>query len=374
MSSASSWRPNAPESQLFDEKTWLQGGILSAVAYGINLTLFILNVSLLRMRAKLEIKHDIRAKRQTICLLIYVCVIFILSTLTMASQAEMTQLGFIDDRDFPGGPAAYEELKFSSPISSLGNYCVCLMIWFSDSLLLWRCFVIYKSSRTSVWLVMALPGLLLLASFVTGIIYLARVSQPSSSPWSISTLTLVYVTISFGVNVVLTLMIVIRLYFFRRRTSKVLGPRHAVHYTSIIAILVESAALVDITLLFFIIPFAMGNPLANIPLSFGTQVQATSSYMIIFRVAQGIAWTPQTTVSDLTIHGMSGRLKHRSITGIRFQVVTDEHPDTNQLRNQLPLDEVHDVLDAESNSNGIFYENTTTSSAGSTEIVGPNAN
>ena len=80
-------------------------------------------------------------------------------------------------------------------------------------------------------------------------------------------------TTSFSVNVVLTLMIVIRLYFCRRRTSKVLGPRHAVHYTSIIAILVESTALVDISLLFFVIPFAMGSPLANIPLSFEVQVQ-----------------------------------------------------------------------------------------------------
>ena len=135
MSSEPSWRPNVPESQLFDSRTWLQGAILSAVAYGINLTLFILNVSLLRMRAKLETKHDIRARRQTICLLIYVCVIFILGTLTMASQADTTQLGFIDNRDFPGGPVAYEKLKFSSPINSLENYCVTLMYWFTDSLL-----------------------------------------------------------------------------------------------------------------------------------------------------------------------------------------------------------------------------------------------
>ena len=108
---------------------------------------------------------------------------------------------------------------------------------------------------------------------VTGIIYLVRVSQPSSSPWTISTFTLVYVTISASVNILLTLMIVIRLYFFRRQISKVLGPRHAVHYTTIIAILVESAALVDIMLFFFVILFAMGNPLANIPMSCGAQVE-----------------------------------------------------------------------------------------------------
>ena len=73
-------------------------------------------------------------------------------------------------------------------------------------------------------------------------------------------------------------MIVIRLYLFRRRTTKVLGPRHAEHYTSIIAILVESAALMDIMLLFFVIPFAMGDPLANIPMSSGVQVQVSQRF------------------------------------------------------------------------------------------------
>jgi hypothetical protein len=112
---------------------------------------------------------------------------------------------------------------------------------------------------------------------VTGIIYLVRVSQPDSSPWAISTFTLVYVSISFSVNILLTLMIVIRLYLLRKRTTNVLGPRHGVHYTSIIAILVESAALMDIMLLFFVIPFAMGNPLANIPLSAMVQVQVRAN-------------------------------------------------------------------------------------------------
>ena len=68
-------------------------------------------------------------------------------------------------------------------------------------------------------------------------------------------------------------MIVLRLYLLRRRTAKVLGPRHGVDYTTIIAILIESAALMDIMLLFFVIPFAMRNPLANVPLSAMVQIQ-----------------------------------------------------------------------------------------------------
>ena len=96
--------------------------------------------------------------------------------------------------------------------------------------------------------------------------------------------------------------------------------------------------------------------------------------MIIFRVAQGIACTSQTTVSDLTINGMPGRLEHRSI--IRFRAISGEHTDisvTNQPRNLSPLDELHDV-DAESNRHGISYESPTTiNSAGITEKVEPNA-
>jgi hypothetical protein len=85
--------------------------------------------------------------------------------------------------------------------------------------------------------------------------------------------------------------------------------------------------------------------------------------MIIFRVAQGIAWTSQTTVSDHTIHGMPGHLKHLSI--IRFQAVSGDHPVTgiiSQPRNQFPVDELHVVLGTETNSHG------------TTERVGPNAN
>jgi len=297
---------------------------------------------------------------------------FILSTLTIASQAEMTQLGFIENRDFPGGPAAYEELMFSIPISSLGNYCFSLMNWFSDSLLLWRCSVIYRSS---IWLAMAVPGLMLLASFVTGIIYLDRISRPSSSPWANTAFTLIYGVISLSLNIVLTLMIVIRLYLHRRHITKLLGRRHAAHYTSIISMLIESAALLDFIVIFFLVPFAMGNPLANIPLSTLVQVQATASYMIIFRVAQGIAWSSGTMFSDLTIHGMPGRQENLSI--LRFRSITvDDAADTVMLqsRHRFPMNRPHDVLDTESNSHGTVFESPTKDPAGITKQAGPDAN
>jgi len=335
MSSQPSWRPNVPESQLFREKTWLQGPNLSAVAYGVNLTLFILNISLLKKRVKGQ------RSRQTLWLIIYLCVTFILSTLTVAGQAEMTQLSFIDNRDFPGGPAAYEQSQFSSPIGSLGNYSLTLMNWFSDSLLLWRCFVIYRDLRTSIWLVMAVPGLTLLMSFVTGIMFLDKTSQPSSSPWASALFTLLYVATSLSLNILLTLMIVIRLYFYRRHTIKLLGHRHATQYTSIITMLVESAAVMDVMFIFFLIPFAMGNPIANIFLLSMVQVQVAASYMIIYRVAQGIAWTSHTVSSEMTGPSLPTRGMGSSIQFQRGAVSVDQSvisSITLQPQNQSPID------------------------------------
>lgn len=84
--------------------------------------------------------------------------------------------------------------------------------------------------------------------------------------------------------------------------------------------------------------------------------------MIIFRVAQGIACTSESMDSDHTIHGMPGQVKHHSV--IRFRAISSDHQLTslNQPRNQLPLDELHVVLDAESNCRGILYESPSTNS------------
>ncbi|KIJ94327.1 hypothetical protein K443DRAFT_134787 [Laccaria amethystina LaAM-08-1] len=290
------YRPNVPASQLFAEKTWLQGGILSAVAYGVVLTLFSLNFCLLREKARQE-THENSRRRQRLALLVYTCFMFILSTLTMASQAEMTQLGFIDNRDFPGGPAAYETVMFSIPISMLGNV-------------------------------------------LTGITYLVRISRLESGPWHSTAFTLIYGFISLSLNILLTLMISIRLYFHRRRVYKVLGKRHGSHYTSIISLLVESASIQDVVVLFFLISFILGSPVANIALSTLVQVQTIASFMIIYRVAQGTAWNSGTASDILTEDVVRQARKFSNIrftgttVGIETSVSIDE---SSGGQNELPM-------------------------------------
>jgi len=129
MSSNSTWVPDEDSQTLFSERCWLQGVIVSAVAYGITVSLYLLSFHLLvRERNRVELK-----KRGP--LLIYISIIFFLGTLFMCSLAAFTQMAFIDDRNYPGGPSAFENEMFSIPVDNVGNAAFTLSNWFCDALL-----------------------------------------------------------------------------------------------------------------------------------------------------------------------------------------------------------------------------------------------
>lgn len=135
-----------------------------------------------------------------------------------------------------------------------------------------------------------------------------------------------------------------------------LGPSHAIQYTGIIAMVVESELLYTAFLILYIVPFSINSPLVNafiqapalvqvclrtvIPLdSILTAVcQAVSALMIVYRVADGKGWTKDTcamvntsmrfgTMTDSSIpHRMStfGGVRGAESTTLEFA----EHKET----------------------------------------------
>jgi hypothetical protein len=101
MSLNPAWRPQEDETTILNERTWLAGMVLSAVAYGIVFTLFVLTFKqLIRTTTKYNFTHRL-------CFIIYITLIFILATLFIGAIAKMTQLSFIDYRLIPGGPGSF---------------------------------------------------------------------------------------------------------------------------------------------------------------------------------------------------------------------------------------------------------------------------
>ena len=72
-----------------------------------------------------------------------------------------------------------------------------------------------------------------------------------------------YFWMSLSLNITMTIAICARLLFYRRRITRILGPNHGTQYTSVAAMIVESASLYSAFALLFLIPFALGNPIQN---------------------------------------------------------------------------------------------------------------
>lgn len=268
---SSSWTPDESSETLLAEKGWLQGTVVSAIAYGINVTLYFMCFHLLlRQMTRTNCKKQIP-------LLVYITVTFILSTLFMTALADFTQLAFIQDRNYPGGPNAFENDMFSIPVDNIGNVCGLITMLLSDGLVVWRCMVIYRGCRVPMWAIMLFPCLMYAASVVMGIMWLLQVT--TFSPYFSSTninYTVPYLSLSLALNIIITIVIVLRLLTYRRRISKVLGSSYGTQYTSIAAMIIESAALYSAFSVAFLTLFLLNNPISETFIEALTQVQVST--------------------------------------------------------------------------------------------------
>jgi len=264
-------------------------------------------------------RNTINSKKN-IGLMIYITIIYILGTLYVAGLLQFTQDSFIDGRNIPGGPSVYETVMFSVPIDMLPNVIMVMLSWMCDIVNVWRCVVIYRGSNVPVWVVCAIPALLYMGSVALGICFLKQVGATSQSPWAASGInfTIPYYSMSLALNILVTILIVIQLLIYRNRISKVLGKAHGAEYASVAAMIVESAAMYSSFALLFLVPFALNHPLSQIFIQSLPPVQNVSTFLIVFRVAQGKGWS-----DDKVTHAMASTLDGSSGsngTPLRFHV------------------------------------------------------
>jgi hypothetical protein len=130
MSSNSSWVPDEDPQTLFSERCWLQGAVISAIAYGVNIPLYYMSFYLL-IRDWNRADFDMRRR---LPLLIYIAVSFLLNTTFMITLGGFSQMAFIDNRNYPGGPSAFENNMYPITINAVGNVAFVLSNWLDNSL------------------------------------------------------------------------------------------------------------------------------------------------------------------------------------------------------------------------------------------------
>lgn len=91
------WRPDEDNFTIINERTWLAGMVLTAVAYGVVLVLFFpSNMQFIQNTTRTNYK-------QKLPFLISIWLMFILGSILIGASAKITELGFVDARLFPGG-------------------------------------------------------------------------------------------------------------------------------------------------------------------------------------------------------------------------------------------------------------------------------
>ena len=117
---------------------------------------------------------------------------------------------------------------------------------------------VFNSPSKCNTILIALSGL--------SIILMVMVSHPDESLWSTFAVSLFtpFWAISISLNVILTGLITARLLWLKSRIRKILGVAHSNMYTSISALLIESAGLYTIFALMYVVMYALRNKAQNI--------------------------------------------------------------------------------------------------------------
>lgn len=142
---------------------------------------------------------------------------------------------------------------------------------------------------------MVIPTLMALGSFALGIMWDVLSANPGGFfAQNVGQIALAYFSLSLALNIILTGMIMFRIWSYQRVINMHLGKDYGHQYTSISTMFVESAAMYTAIAIPVLVTFTRGAPESQIFLGFAPAVQAMASYFIIWRVAKGRAWTRDT--------------------------------------------------------------------------------
>ncbi|EIW55606.1 uncharacterized protein TRAVEDRAFT_82422, partial [Trametes versicolor FP-101664 SS1] len=220
-------------------------------------------------------------------LLAYIYVLFLLAIAGLCLQTWVTHDAFVIHGAFRGGPLAYLAQQTRHPAHVAMTTIYIILNWFADGMLLYRAYVLWRYSKYVV------TGciLTLVALIGVGGFFIHTVAKAGLDLWTGGEFTpcIAYLSLSFSINLVLTVGIVGRLMYIRHELGSTLGSEAAQVYTSIAAMLVESAAPYTLVSLLAIISCARRIPMQDALLPMLGQLQAISPIMVVYRVASGRA-------------------------------------------------------------------------------------
>ncbi|TFY68130.1 hypothetical protein EVG20_g3679 [Dentipellis fragilis] len=188
---------------------------------------------------------------------IYGGILLILLTFSILSNALFGQEAWIEHRA-EMDPAEFLAENTSLWYNTLGSAADITVNFMGDGLLVYRCYMIWGSR---LWVV-AFPFIIYLASTAMAISTVVEGALPGASIFVGRSIDfgIAWVSLTVGLNVIVTVLISTRLLMMRNVARSVLSPDMAKMYTSIMAILVESALPFSVLGIGFVVTYAKSSP------------------------------------------------------------------------------------------------------------------
>ena len=251
-------------------KAHVLSNIFSAIAYGI---VVVLSGNCFHLLLK---KRDIYPNRMRMIIPIYVIVMLLSSTWRLIGSIYMV-MNRLSSKDV--NLFLYRSSKV--PIPGADGFIVSILIIcqeqrFTIQLQIWRCLVLYQHVSRSLRIgIIVLLSLISFASFGRSIFISIQIAHKKSLVFGVATLVAVFndrpgvtypvflanadkvfLSLSTLVNIILAVLIVSRLVYYRRCLQNTLGVEHGSLYTNVITMCVESSALMVIaTVLYTVLSF-----------------------------------------------------------------------------------------------------------------------
>ncbi|KAG2074058.1 hypothetical protein BDR04DRAFT_1009038 [Suillus decipiens] len=234
-----------PQTDLPLERSRLVGMILGGVSYGVYLLLTVQALIALMQRPR----HGQKIANNRRTLICYTLVTFALGTVCFAGNIKYTEMIWIDLRDAPGGPVALIKNVMNYRINFMAICCGYVAEWLMQTLLLYRCFVIWNWAR---------PVMIPMVAIYIGMIGMVLLVQAGNGTvfYNINA-TLAYLAFEVAHTILYTILVVKRLLSLRGQVRQALGEYDSSTYNKIILMVVESAMAYSLFIIIFIIGFAI---------------------------------------------------------------------------------------------------------------------
>ncbi|KAJ6448887.1 hypothetical protein C8R45DRAFT_1045512 [Mycena sanguinolenta] len=267
------------------ERSWYIGNTIFAILYGIELCMCFMSAYFLWNGPKSDTNRYFY--------IAYSAVLLVLVTIAMACNLFFGQMMWIEHRNVQGGPVQFFEDNIAAWYNTLGTAADVSASVAGDGLMLYRCYVFWQS--TSPWIIV-FPALLFLASTSMGIVATIQSGIPGNNFFHGITVmfTTPWLALTIAFNVITTTMIAFRLFSVSRSLRVALDKQRADVYTSVIAILIESATPFTLLGIAYLIVYVRGDPEALALADIWGSFVALSPQMIILRVSLGSAWSRKT--------------------------------------------------------------------------------